>query len=74
VKNEHSSSPMVWVHLGLTVVSAGLWLPVWLILWLREAALIATGAAVGSVFMWAYRLVRTPIKRLADALHRRPGG
>jgi hypothetical protein len=67
VKNEHSSSPMVWVHLALTVVTAGLWLPVWLFLWLREAALIATGAAVGSVFMWTYR-------RVKRALQRRPGG
>jgi hypothetical protein len=67
VKNEHSSRPRVWVHLGLTVITAGLWLPVWLFLWLREAALIATGAAVGGVFTWTYGVLR----RLVVALHGR---
>jgi len=68
VKNEHSSAPMVWVHLVLTIVSAGLWLPVWLFLWLREAALDAAGTATVNVFTWTYRLIKTPLTRMARAV------
>lgn len=73
--NEHSTSPWVWVHLGLTVVTAGLWLPVWLFLWLRDAAFKTVGIAIGAALMGTYHLAKRPVTGLVRFVHARlPSG
>jgi hypothetical protein len=58
----------IWIHVILSILTAGLWLPIWFLIWLSDVVEGWIGDLIGAITAPIFRLLGRVLRGLAQGL------